>query len=110
MGATQALPNKTPIAVKDPLPDLMNRLPIGSTLRPSLILLGNERDAKRRWEIKHEKLNFSVLRDTPEEAIRAFLHEVDKRGLKELLEGPPAFPLSAPPIHEQSPVFKPTVV
>ena len=113
MGATQATsPTKTAAAaVKDPLPELMNRLPVGSTLSPALILQGNEQEPRRRWEIKHDKLNFWVVRDTPEDAIRAFLHAVEKRGLRQLLDGPPMFPISSPPsLHEQNTVFKPSVV
>jgi hypothetical protein len=96
----QTLSAKKPAVVnpKETLDDLLNRLPIGSTLRPALILYGGDEEASRCWEVKHERLSFWVVRDTPEDAVRAFIHAVDKRGLRPLLEGTitPARPTSSP--------------
>ncbi len=89
--------------------ELLNRLPIGSTLRPALILYGGDEEATRCWEVKHEKLSFWVVRDTPEEAIRAFIHAVDKRGLRPLLEGTLTLP-NPQSLHEQNSVSKPAVL
>lgn len=94
---------------KIPLGDLLNRLPVGSTLKPALILYGNDEEATRCWEVKHEKLSFWVVRSTPEEAIRAFIHAVDKRGLRPYLEGTMSVPNSNS-IHEQNSVSKPAVL
>jgi hypothetical protein len=94
---------------KVPLGDLLNRLPIGSILRPALIQYGGDDEPARCWEVKHEKLSFWVVRGTPEEAIRAFIHAVDKRGLRPYLEGAPAVPNSHS-LHEQNSVPKPAVL
>lgn len=113
MGASQvktiAIAKSAPTDDKLPLLELLNRLPIGSTLRPALILYGGDDEATRCWEVKHEKLSFWVVRDTPEEAIRAFIHAVDKRGLRPLLEGVAGLPNSNH-IHEQNPVSQPAVL
>ena len=94
---------------KGSLADLLNRLPLGSILRPALILQGDNDEASRCWEVKHEKLSFWVVRDTPEEAIRAFIHAVDKRGLRAHLEG--SLPVNNSHLsHEQNSVSKPSVL
>ena len=91
MGASQiqTLVAKKTVALeaKDPLAELLKRLPIGSTLRPALIVYNGDEEATRCWEVKHDKLSFWIVRDTPEEAVRAFIHAVDKRGLRPLLDG-----------------------
>jgi hypothetical protein len=94
---------------KIPLAELLNRLPVGSMLRPALILYGGDDEATRCWEVKHEKLSFWVVRSTPEEAIRAFIHAVDKRGLRPYLEGTMSVPNSHP-LNEQNTVSKPAVL
>lgn len=96
---------------KDSLSELLKRLPIGSTLRPALILYGGDEEATRCWEVKHEKLSFWVVRDTPEEAVRAFIHAVDKRGLRPMLEGVLSMPVTpaAPEKPAATPV-KPAVM
>jgi hypothetical protein len=91
------------------LGELLNRLPLGSTLRPALILYGGDDEPTRCWEVRHEKLSFWVVRDTPEEAIRAFIHAVDKRGLRPYLEGTLSVPNSHS-LHEQNSVPKPAVL
>jgi hypothetical protein len=91
------------------LGDLLNRLPLGSILRPALILYGDNDEATRCWEVKHEKLSFWVMRDTPEEAIRAFIHAVDKRGLRPHLEGTVTV-TNSHLSHEQNSVSKPAVL
>jgi hypothetical protein len=105
MGASQiqtlATKKAPAMDAKDSLPDLLKRLPIGSTLRPALILYGGDEEASRCWEVRHEKLSFWVVRDTPEEAVRAFIHAVDKRGLRPLLEGIMSMPAPSP-MPEQS--------
>jgi hypothetical protein len=113
MGASQV---KTIATAKSAVTDdkvslleLLNRLPIGSTLRPALILYGGDDEATKCWEVKHEKLSFWVVRDTPEEAIRAFIHAVDKRGLRPHLEGTLGLPNSQPS-HEQNSVSKSAVI
>jgi hypothetical protein len=93
---------------KDSLPELLRRLPLGSTLRPALILHSGNEEASRCWEVKHEKLSFWVVRDTPEEAVRAFIHAVDKRGLRPFLEGALSLPVPSPK-PELSLVPKPAV-
>jgi hypothetical protein len=115
MAAAQVI--KTPMATaksavgeeKGSIGDLLGRLPLGSTLRPSLIMYGGSDEATRCWEVRHEKLSFWVVRDTPEEAIRAFIHAVDKRGLRAHLEGTLGVPNSHP-LHEQNIVPKPAVI
>lgn len=113
MGASQVKtlgPVKAAVAdEKGSLADLMNRLPVGSTLRPALILYGGDDEPTRCWEVRHEKLSFWVVRNTPEEAIRAFIHAVDKRGLRPYLEGTLAVPNSHS-FNEQNPVSKPAVL
>jgi hypothetical protein len=94
---------------KVPLGELLNRLPLGSILRPALILYGDNDEPTRCWEVKHEKLSFWVVRDTPEEAIRAFIHAVDKRGLRPHLEGTVTATKSHLS-HEQNSVSKPSVL
>ena len=110
MGASQIQtlsPKKTVVLEgAESLGELLKRLPVGSTLRPALILYGGDDEATRCWEVKHEKLSFWVVRDTPEEAIRAFIHAVDKRGLRPLLEGA----MSLPAMPEQSAVVKPAAM
>ncbi len=113
MGASQiqtlATKKAATLDAKDSLPELLNRLPVGSTLRPALILYGGDDEATRCWEVKHEKLSFWVVRDTPEEAVRAFIHAVDKRGLRPLLEGVMSLPM-AQPMPEQLAVVKPAAM
>lgn len=89
--------------------ELLGRLPLGSSLRPALILYGGDEEATRCWEVRHDKLSFWIVRDTPAEALRAFIHAVDKRGLRPLLEGIDGQP-NLPSIHQQSPVSKPAVI
>jgi hypothetical protein len=107
MGASQIqipLSKKTPaLDGKDALPELLRRLPIGSTLRPALILYGGDEEATRCWEVRHEKLSFWVVRDTPEEAVRAFIHAVDKRCSKASIARPFPYPCPGPPPLRSSP-------
>ena len=114
MGAiqVQALTPKKAAVIDDKasLADLLNRLPLGSTLRPALILYGGDEEPTRCWEVKHEKFSFWTIRDTPEEAIRAFNHAVDKRGLRPYLEGTVSVSTSSQSLHEQNPVSKPSVL
>jgi hypothetical protein len=114
MGASQVKTLATARAAvttddKISLGELMNRLPLGSMLRPALILYGGEDEPTRCWEVRHEKLSFWVVRNTPEEAIRAFIHAVDKRGLRPYLEGTLSVPNSNS-LHEQNSVPKPAVL
>jgi hypothetical protein len=112
MGATHtsSLTKAAAIPAKDTVAELLNRLPVGATISSGMIIQGNEHEPKRRWEIKHDKLNFWVIRDTPEEAARAFIHAVDKRGLRPFLEGTLSLPVTSPNLNEQNPVLKPAVV
>jgi hypothetical protein len=114
MGAIQVTAltpgKKTASDDKVSLADLLNRLPLGSTLRPALILYGGQDEPTRCWEVKHEKLNFWTIRDTPEEAIRAFVHAVDKRGLRPYLEGSITVSTSSQSLHEQNSLSKPAVL
>jgi hypothetical protein len=107
MGAMHATPSNKTTATpgKDELAELLSRLPVGSTLAPALIIQGSEQEPRRRWQIKHEKLNFFVVRETPEEAMRAFLFAVEKRGLRPMLEGINTLPPTPPP-----PMREPTLV
>lgn len=113
MGASQiqtlATKKASALEPKDSLAELLKHLPIGSTLRPALILYGSDEEATRCWEVKHEKLSFWVVRDTPEEAVRAFIHAVDKRGLRPLLEGVMGMPAPAP-MPEQAAAVKPAAM
>jgi len=111
MGAshTSSLSKPAPALQKDTLAELLNRLPAGSSLSSGMIIQSNEHEPKRRWEIKHEKLNFWVVRDTPEEAVRAFLHAVDKRGLRPFLEGTLSLPVPSSHLNEQNTVPQPAV-
>jgi len=114
MGASQiqtlATKKTAALDVKDSLAELLNRLPVGSTLRPALILYGGDDEAQRCWEVKHEKLSFWVVRDTPEDAVRAFIHAVDKRGLRPLLEGVVSLPIPSPMAEQNGALVKPTVM
>jgi hypothetical protein len=116
MGAIHATPpaKPQPKEERDGMAELLGRLPVGTSLAPALIMQGAEQEPRRRWQIKHDKLNFFVVRDTPEEAVRAFLFAVDKRGLRPVLEGintmPPTPPPPPPPMREPTLVPRPAVV
>jgi hypothetical protein len=71
---------------KNDLTGLLEQVPTGTIIQRSLILNDDEDRPKLRWEVKHKALDFSVVRESPAQALHDFIWVVEKRGLRSLLD------------------------